>query len=285
MSRDTATRYPGLTGLGLRRELIDDLLAAPAGQVDFLELAPENWMEMGGSSRRKLDALAERYPLVCHGLSLSLGGPAPLDEGFLLRLKAFLDHYHIELYTEHLSYCSDDGHLYDLLPLPFTAEAVRHVAQRIRRVQQILERPLAVENASFYVHAPISEMNELQFIQAVLDAADCQLHLDVNNIHVNSVNFAYDASAFLAALPAGRVNYIHVAGHYRQSADLIIDTHGADVIDPVWVLLQQAYSHCGIQPTLLERDFNIPPLAELQLELEQIRAIQQRVRNAEACHG
>lgn len=279
------TPYPGRAGLGLRRELIDDLLSAPAGQIDFLELAPENWMEMGGSSRRRFDALAERYPLVCHGLSLSLGGPAPLDEQFLRRLKAFLDRYHIDLYTEHLSYCSDDGHLYDLLPIPFTAEAVTYVSQRIRRAQEILERPLAVENASFYLNAPISELSELEFIRAVLDEAGCPLHLDVNNVYVNSVNFGYDASAFLAALPAGCVNYIHVAGHYRQSQELIIDTHGDDVIDPVWALLQQAYSHCGIQPTLLERDFNIPPLAQLLQEIGRIRDIQQHAGQAEACHA
>lgn len=277
--------YPGLAGLGLRRELIDALLAAPAGQVDFLELAPENWLGMGGSSRRRFDALAERYPLVCHGLSLSLGGPAPLDEGFLLQLKQFLDTYRIELYTEHLSYCSDDGQLYDLLPIPFTDDAVRHVAQRIRRVQEILERPLAVENASFYVDSPLSAMSEAEFICAVLDEADCKLHLDVNNIYVNSVNFGYDPSAFLAVLPAERVCYIHVAGHYREADDLIIDTHGADVIDPVWRLLGEAYARCGIQPTLLERDFNIPPLAQLLQELGCIRDIQQRARQNEACHA
>lgn len=282
-TRKPFTRTIGLAGLGLRRELIDELLAAPAGQIDFLELAPENWMEMGGSSRRRFQALAERYPLVCHGLSLSLGGPAPLDEGFLLRLKAFLDAYQIELYTEHLSYCCDDGHLYDLLPIPFTAEAVTYVAQRIRRVQEILERPLSVENASFYLTAPLNELSEAQFIRAVLDEADCLLHLDVNNVYVNSVNFGYDASAFIAALPAERINYIHVAGHYQQSADLIIDTHGADVIDPVWALLQQAYAHCGIQPTLLERDFNIPPLPQLLQEIGQIRTIQQHAKQTELC--
>lgn len=286
MRHDTSHRpETGLAGLGLRRELIDELLAAPARQIDFLELAPENWMEIGGSSRRRFQALAERYPLVCHGLSLSLGGPAPLDEDFLLRLKAFLDEYRIELYTEHLSYCSDDGHLYDLLPIPFTAEAVTYVAQRIRRAQEILERPLAVENASFYVQAPISELSEGEFIRAVLDEADCQLHLDVNNVYVNSVNFGYDASAFLAALPAERINYIHVAGHYQQSADLIIDTHGADVIDPVWALLGEAYAHCGVQPTLLERDFNIPPLPQLLLEIGQLRTIQQNCKQVNPCHG
>jgi uncharacterized protein len=261
-------------GLGLRRELLPDLRAGVPDAIDFLELAPENWMGMGGAWRRDLRAIAEQRPLVAHGLSLSLGGPAPLDEAFLLRVKEFLDQHGIALYTEHLSWCSDAGHLYDLLPIPFTEAAVSHVAARIRRTQEILERRIAVENASYYVAPPIAEMGEGEFIRAVLDEADCDLHLDVNNVYVNSVNFGFDPWAFIRDLPAERVVYLHVAGHYREAEDLIIDTHGADVIDPVWQLLGRTYAHLGTPPTLLERDFNLPPLDELLDEVRRIRILQ-----------
>ena len=261
-------------GLGLRREHLPDLRTRIPDAIDFFELAPENWLDMGGSRRRDLARIAGQRPLVAHGLSLNLGGQAPLDEVFLLRLKRFLDEYRIGLFTEHLSWCADDGHLYDLLPLPFTAEAVRHVAARIRCTQDILERRIAVENASFYVAAPISEMGEAEFIGAVLAEADCDLHLDVNNVYVNSVNFAYDPYVLIDALPAERVVYVHTAGHLREAPDLIIDTHGEAVVEPVWDLLAHAYTRLGTPPTLLERDFNIPPLAELLPEVARIRALQ-----------
>lgn len=261
-------------GIGLRRELIPDLQAAIPDAIDFFELAPENWLDMGGAWRRDLRWFAERRPLVAHGLSLNLGGAAPLDEVFLQRVKRFLDEHGIALFTEHLSWCADDGHLYDLLPIPFTGDAVRHVARRIRRAQEILERRIAVENASYYVAPAIAEMSEIGFIRAVLDEAGCDLHLDVNNVYVNSVNFNFDARAFLDAVPAERVVYLHVAGHYREADDLIVDTHGAPVIDPVWDLLAHIYARIGAPPTLLERDFNIPPLRELLPEVERIRRLQ-----------
>jgi len=260
-------------GLGLRQELVSGLQAAPRGRVDFLELAPENWLDMGGKYRKQLEWFRARYPIVAHGLSLSLGGPAPLDLDFLARLRRFFADYEIDVYSEHLSYCTDDGHLYDLLPIPFTDEAVHHVAARIRATQEILERRIAVENVSYYA-APGQELSEIDFINAVLAEADCDLLLDVNNIYVNSVNHGYDALAFLHALPAQRVRYIHVAGHYCDAPDLIIDTHGADVIDPVWSLLAHAYAHVGPGATLLERDFNIPALAALLVEVDHIRALQ-----------
>ena len=262
---------PHGAGLGLRRELIPDLRSGIPDAIEFLELAPENWLDMGGQRKKDLRYFAERLPLVAHGLSLNLGGPAPLDEIFLGRVKRFLDEHDIALYTEHLSWCGDDGHLYDLLPIPFTGDAVRHVAKRIRRSQEILERRIAIENASYYVAPAIAEMDELTFIRAVLEEADCDLHLDVNNVYVNSVNFGFDPRRFIDALPAERVVYLHVAGHYQEADDLIVDTHGADVIDPVWHLLDYTYGRIGVHPTLLERDFNIPPLAELLPEVLEIR--------------
>jgi uncharacterized protein (UPF0276 family) len=183
---------PHGAGLGLRRELIPDLRSGIPDAIEFLELAPENWLDMGGQRKKDLRHFAERLPLVAHGLSLNLGGPAPLDEISLGRVKRFLDEHGIALYTEHLSWCGDDGHLYDLLPIPFTGDAVRHVAKRIRRAQEILERRIAIENASYYVAPAIAEMDELTFIRAVLEEADCDLHLDVNNVYVNSVNFCFD---------------------------------------------------------------------------------------------
>lgn len=261
-------------GLGLRRELIPALKTTAPAAIDFLEIAPENWIDLGGALGRDLRHFTERYPMVCHGLCLSLGGTSPLDEVFLRRIKSFLDQHRIELYTEHLSYCSDNGHLYELLPIPFTSEAVSYVASRIRRTQDILERKIAVENASYYVASPIAEMCEVDFINAVLEEADCLLHLDVNNLYVNSVNHHFDPVTFLHALPGKRIAYVHTAGHYQESADLIVDTHGAEVIDSVWNLLEETYRTFGVFPTLLERDFNVPPLAELLVEVAHIARLQ-----------
>lgn len=273
----TTSRIQG-AGLGLKRELIPQLQASYGtsliAAIDFLEIAPENWIGVGGRAGKNLAWLAERFPLAAHGLSLSLGGPDPLNEAFLRQVKQFLDRYQIPLYTEHLSYCSDGGYLYDLLPIPFTEEAVHYVAARIRRTQEILERRIAVENASFYVAAPISEMDELTFIKAVLEEADCDLHLDINNIYVNSVNFGFDPHAFLRGIPGERIAYAHVAGHDQEAPDLIIDTHGQDVIDPVWALLNEAYALFGTFPTLLERDTNIPPLPVLMKEVDYIAELQ-----------
>ena len=262
-------------GLGLRRELIPALKVHVPSAIEFFEIAPENWIDLGGALGRDLRHFTERFPFVCHGLSLSLGGPTPLDELFLKRIKLFLDQHKISLYTEHLSYCSDDGHLYDLLPIPFTEEAVHYVAARIRRTQDILERKIGIENASYYVASSVADMSELEFIKAVLDEADCLLHLYVNNIYVNSINHSFDPVEFLRALPGERITYIHTAGHYKEAEDLIVDTHGADVIDPVWDLLEETYRTFGVFPTLLERDFNIPPLSDLVKEVEHIAQLQQ----------
>ena len=271
-------------GLGFRRDLVDELEQGVPEEVGFYEVAPENWMDLGGRYGRQFRAFAERHTFTTHGLSLSLGSPAPLDEAFVLRIKRFLDAHDIAYYTEHLSYCSDDGHLYDLMPIPFTAEAVDYVAARVRRVQDLLGRRIAIENVSYYA-APGAELDELSFVNAVVEAADCDLLLDVNNVYVNSINHGYDPRAFIDGLPAERVHYMHVAGHYVEAEDLRVDTHGSDVCADVWELLDHAYSRVGVVPTLLERDFNIPPLAELRGELARIREIQARHRAPAAVHG
>ncbi len=273
-------RYPvNGVGLGLRRSMLDEWQADPPAGVDFIEVAPENWIGAGGRLGERFSWFTQRYPFVTHGLSLSLGGPAPLDETFLRRVRRFLDKHGIRFYTEHLSYCGDDGHLYDLMPIPFTGDAVTYVAQRIRRTQDILERPIAIENVSYYA-APGQELDEIEFVRAVLEEADCGLLLDVNNIVVNSINHGYDPEAFMKALPPERVVYFHVAGHYVEAEDLRVDTHGSDVSDPVWDLLDKAYAHFGVVPTLLERDFNIPSLPELGRELARIRTLQDRHHDA-----
>jgi uncharacterized protein (UPF0276 family) len=260
-------------GLGLRRALTGPLADVQRGEISFLEVAPENWMNIGGRLARQFRAFTERFPFVTHGLSLSIGGPAPLDEQLVRDIGKFLDTHRIRDYTEHLTYCSDDGHLYDLMPIPFTQEAVKYVATRVKRVQDILGRRIALENASYYA-APGQEMSELEFINAVLQEADCDLLLDVNNIFVNSINHRYHPVEFLHGLPGERIRYIHVAGHYHEAEDLRVDTHGAPVIDPVWDLLDKAYARFGVLPTLLERDFNIPPLEELLREIRTINALQ-----------
>ncbi len=268
-------------GLGLKRELLPQLMQQHGqpllSQLQFLEIAPENWIEAGGKYAAELDWFAQRYPIACHGLCLSLGGPDPLNVSFLKQVKQFLTDFEIPLYTEHLSYCSDinNGYIYDLLPIPFTEEAVRYVAQRIRQTQEILQRRIAVENTSFYVDSPISEMDEISFINAVLTEADCDLHLDINNVYVNSVNFSFDPYAFLDQIPAQRIVYGHMAGHLQVEPQLLVDTHGEAIIEPVWQLLKYAYDKLGVFPTLLERDSHIPPLPALISEVNRIAALQQ----------
>ena len=260
-------------GLGLRRSLLSPFVESHPAEVGFYEVAPENWITIGGKSGRQFRAMTERFDFVCHGLSLSLGSTDPLDETFVLAVKQFMSEHGIKLYSEHLSYCSKDGHLYDLLPIPFTEEAIKHVATRIKRVQDILEQRIAIENVSYYA-APGQELDEIDFFNAVVNEADCKVLLDINNIYVNSINHGYDAEAFLKAMPAHRIAYAHIAGHYVEAEDFLVDTHGADVIDPVWKLLGKAYELFGVFPTLLERDFNIPPIPELLQEVNAIKAIQ-----------
>ena len=286
-------------GLGLKRELIPqiqrlfdaaDIPDPVIANINFVEIAPENWIGAGGKAAADLAWFVERYPIVCHGLCLSLGGPDPLNVGFLKQVKQFLSANKIPLYTEHLSYCSDiqqgqAGYLYDLLPIPFTEEAVKYVAQRIRQTQDILEQKIAIENTSFYIAAPISTMNEITFLNAVLTEADCNLHLDINNIYVNSVNFGFNPLDFLRQIPRERIVYSHIAGHLQVGDDVLVDTHGENIIDPVWALLDEAYKLFGTFPTLLERDTNIPPLGELMQEVNKITAFQAQYKANSATYA
>ena len=247
-------------GLGLRRSHLEALFNTRPSTIDFFEIAPENWMRVGGRLGRLFRGLTESYPFCCHGLCLQ-------------ELKRFMDEHGIQFYSEHLSYSSGNGHLYDLMPMPFTSEAVQYVSGRIQKTQEVLERQIAIENISYYA-APGQEMSEIDFINAVLVEADCELLLDVNNVFVNSVNHGYDPKHFLEQVPFDRVGSIHVAGHYHESETLLIDTHGAPVEDSVWDLLGRVYDGAGVLPTVLERDFNLPPLEALLLELDQVKQIQ-----------
>ena len=271
-------------GLGLRRPIADQLREVPAGEIDFMEVAPENWIHVGGSLAKKLRWFTERYPFLIHGLSLSIGSPAPLDERLVRDIKDFMAEHKIRMYSEHLSYCGDDGQLYDLMPIPFTEEAVSYVAGRVRRVQDILEQRIALENVSYYAPTDTS-MREAEFLLAVLEEADCDLMLDINNIVVNSINHKYDALGFLHSMPAERIRYFHLAGHYVESEDLRIDTHGTPVDEQAWQLLADAYAHFGVVPTLLERDFNFPPIEDLLAEVRKIRQLQVEAETKEAANG
>jgi uncharacterized protein (UPF0276 family) len=284
-ARDNQSQYPVHgAGLGLRRPMLDKLMADPPEDIDFMEVAPENWIHVGGKLGKKLRFFTERYPFVIHGLSLSIGAPSPLNEQLVRDVKAFMAEHDIRLYSEHLSSCGDDGQLYDLMPIPFTEEAVSWVAQRVRRVQDILEQRIALENVSFY--APLdTTLSEREFLLAVLEEADCDLMLDINNIVVNSINHRYDAHEFLHAMPADRIRYFHLAGHFVEAEDLRIDTHGSPVDEQAWSLLEEAYELFGPVPTLLERDFNIPPLEELLAEVNRIRDLQAATGTKSVAHG
>ncbi len=263
-----------MVGIGFRKDFAAALLDEGTLRPDFIEVAPENWIGIGGYWKKLFHRALERYPLFTHGLSLSIGSPDDLDLAFLKRVKNFLRETNAQLYSEHLSYSRcDNAHLYDLLPIPFTMDAVRHVSRRIRTVQDFLERKIAMEIVSYYT--PVApEMTEADFINAILEESDCELLLDVNNIYVNSFNHQYNAITFIDQLPMKRVRYIHMAGHEQVADDLIIDTHGEPIIDPVYDLFAYAIKKLNRDvPVLLERDFNIPELEEMQQEIERLQAI------------
>ena len=282
---DLTPQYPvSGAGLGLRRPIADKLMDVPAGEIDFMEIAPENWIHVGGKLGKKLRWFTERYPFLIHGLSLSIGSPAPLNEQLVHDVKDFMAEHNIRMYSEHLSASSDDGQLYDLMPIPFTDDAVRHVASRVQRVQDILEQRIALENVSYYAPTDTA-LSEIEFTLAVLEEADCDLMLDINNIVVNSINHRYDALEFLHAMPADRIRYFHIAGHHVEAEDLRIDTHGTPVDQQAWALLAEAYAHFGVVPTLLERDFNFPPIDELLQEVTHIRELQLAAAKKEVANG
>jgi uncharacterized protein (UPF0276 family) len=262
-----------MIGLGYRRDFADEFISGSNIKPDFVEFAPENWIGIGGYWKKQLDKVAEKYPILCHGLSLSIGSPDPLDFGFLKELKAFLDRYKVQIYSEHLSYSKcDNAHLYDLLPIPFREDAVKHIVERIKTVQDYLERPFVMENVSYYT--PVAaQISEPEFISAIVEQSGCRLLLDVNNVYVNAFNHNYDAKQFINSLPLDKVAYIHMAGHFQVADDLIIDTHGEAIIDPVFDLFEYTTERIKPVPVLLERDFNIPEMNELQGELDRLKSI------------
>lgn len=265
-------------GLGLRRGMLDEMARLIRDDVDFLEIAPENWIGVGGRFGKALRGFTERFPFACHGLSLSIGSADPLDIEFVRSVKQFMDEHNIQTYSEHLSYCSHNGHMYDLMPIPFSEEAANYVADRVRIVQDIIERPLILENVSTYADIG-NGMSELDFVKRVLDLSDCKMLLDVNNVFVNSTNHKFDAKHYIQSLPSDRIEYIHIAGHYDEAEDLLVDTHGADVKPQVWDLLKLAYQTHGVLPTLLERDFNFPSMEDLIAEVNQIKQHQVECNN------
>lgn len=265
------------TGLGFRRDIAQQILQLEGDQKPaFVEFAPENWVELGGYWAKTLRAVAERFTITTHGLSLSIGSPDPLNWEFIRKIKRFLDEYSIETYSEHLSYSQcNNAHLYDLLPIPFREDAVKHIVRRIKEVQDFLERPLIIENVSYYT--PVAaEMSEQAFISAIVNESDCRLLLDVNNVYVNAFNHRYDAKKFISDLPLDKVAYIHMAGHEQVEEDLIIDTHGQAIISEVFDLFQWTLPQLKPVPILLERDFNFPEMTEIQKELTQLDTIAQR---------
>ncbi|MFL9481445.1 DUF692 domain-containing protein [Chitinophagaceae bacterium LWZ2-11] len=258
-------------GIGFRKDFAAEFLERNILQPSFIEVAPENWMGLGGYWKKIFKKVTEQYPLTLHGLSLSIGSNDEPDWDFLHLLKAFIKEYDVQVYSEHLSFSKcDNAHLYELLPIPFREEAVHHISRKINRVQDFLERPLVLEIVSYYT--PIAaEMQEFEFINAIVNESGCQLLLDVNNIYVNGFNHKYDPYGFIDKLPLDKVAYIHMAGHEQVADDLIIDTHSRPIINPVFDLFEYSLQQLPHRvPVLLERDFNIPELPELQIELEHL---------------
>lgn len=265
------TPTPGF-GLGLRPAHYGDFLAAPQ-RVDWLEILSDNYLVPGGQPLAKLDALRERYPMAMHGVGLSLGSVAGPDPAYLRALATLARRVRPLWVSDHLCWTGAHGRqLHDLLPLPYTEEALKVVARNLRRVQDALGRRLLVENVSSYLEYRSSAMTEWDFLRQLCEEADCLLLLDVNNVHVSAANHGFDAAAYLQAMPADRVRQIHLAGH-TDAGELLIDTHDHPVADPVWALYRQALRRFGAVATMIERDDRIPPLPELVAELDRARAI------------
>lgn len=262
-------------GIGLRREHFD-ALPKTARRIDWLEVIPENFLTFGGKPRRTLDACVERWPIVSHGLSLNLGGPDVLDAAYLDQLRSLTRRLASPFFSDHLAYSALGGRqLHDLLPLPFSREAVAHVVPRLRQAMDAVELPFALENPTYYARMPGSELDEAAFLRAVAEEADCGLLLDVNNVYVNSRNHGYDPKAFLEALPLERVVQVHLAGHHLRG-ELIIDTHGAPVADPVWELYRYLLSRIGPVSTLIEWDHELPALEVVLDEADRARTLLQQ---------
>lgn len=271
-------------GVGLRLPHVDALLGSPERhpRVDWLEIISENYMAHGGRQQVNLARALDRYPVVQHGVSMSIGGPAPLDRGYLRRLKELARRTGSPWVSDHLCWTGAHGvDLHDLFPLPYTAEAVRHVAARAREVQDFLETRLVIENVSSYLTYTRSEMTEWEFLSAVAEEADCGILLDVNNIYVSAYNHGFDAAAYVDGVPHRRVAQIHLAGHLNYG-EYIIDTHSERVIDPVWDLYRRALQRIGPVSTLIEWDDDIPPFEALLAEVERARAIRDEVVHADA---
>ncbi|AYF37006.1 DUF692 domain-containing protein [Francisella tularensis subsp. holarctica] len=259
----------GKQGIGLRSGHQSILSTQKVDGIDFLELSPENWMGLGGFKQVYLDKVASIYPLIAHGLSLSIGGFQPLNKKFLNEIRAFLDDYNIEIYSDHLCFSDDDkGYLYDLLPVPREKENISYICNRIEQVQEIIKRPLSLENISYYYQYD-NDMNELDFINAILQRSGAKMLLDINNVYVNGHNHNYNAYEFIKGINKGSVSYYHIAGHYKKD-DFILDTHGKDVIQEVKELAKFAVEQHGWHPMLLERDHFVPKLDDLVNELNSI---------------
>ena len=260
------------SGIGLRSEFIHEVI--PSGfSPDWFEITPENWIYMPYSYREAFAEIVSKFPIVCHGLSLSIGSPEKLNRKFLKDLKSFLDEHNLQYYSEHLSFSSFQGsQTYELLPLPMTKDMIDHVADRVKEVQDILERPLILENATYY-HVPYMEMREVDFLNGVMEASGAKMLLDVNNIFVNATNHNFDAKAFINELNIDKAAYIHVAGHtlYEQE-NLIIDSHGTPVRTEVWNLLSYVLEKIDI-PVMLERDNDVPELSILEKEYQTLKEI------------
>ena len=259
-------------GLGLRPKHYQAILRSRP-RVDWFEALSENYMIPGGRPLHYLDRIREHYPVVLHGVSLSIGSTDRLDRAYLAELKALAARIEPAWISDHLCWTGVAGrNLHDLMPLPYTQEALRHVARRVRQVQDFLGRRILLENVSSYVSYRGSAMTEWEFLAALAESADCDILLDVNNIYVSAFNHGFDALAFLDAMPARRVRQIHLAGH-DNCGDLIIDTHDAKVIGPVWDLYAEAIRRFGPVPTMIERDDRIPPLGTLLRELDRARGV------------
>lgn len=275
-------------GLGLRWELMDELAESWSADIAFFEISPENYMRRGGAIPAALDRVRARYPILTHGLTMSLGGVDPLNRAYLRELRDFVAYVGSPWHSDHLCFGTVDGRvMHDLLPLPFTEETAARVADRVKEAEDALGVPMAVENISFYARLDSGEMSEPEFVARVCELADCKLMLDVNNAYVNAQNFGFDVDAWMRVAPLERVVQIHVAGHERfedfvpSVPSIILDTHGAPVCDPVHALLERVLPRTGPVPVLLERDTKIPPLAELLAEVRALRAIWDRVFPAE----